>query len=58
MIGDLAATYPQLAAAKELRIRIRIAQSLADFGPPPTRAWAFVSTTNNTTQQVTIVSAQ
>ena len=57
IIGDLAAAYPQLASATHLRIEIVIPQPLAD--PPRfNRAWAFVSTTNNTTQQVTITSPQ
>jgi hypothetical protein len=57
MIGDLAAAYPELASATHLRIEIVIPQPLAD--PPHfNHAWAFVSTTNNTTQQVTITSPQ
>jgi hypothetical protein len=50
MIGDLVAAYPQLASVPELAIEIRPA------GSSP--IWAFVSTTNNDTQQVTLVTPQ
>ncbi len=50
MIGDLVAAYPQLASVPELAIELRPA------GSSP--IWAFVSTTNNDTQQVTLVTPQ
>jgi hypothetical protein len=50
MIGDLVAAYPQLASVPEIAIELRPA------GTSP--IWAFVSTTNNDTQQVTLVTPQ
>lgn len=53
-IGDVVAAFPQLADVPQYTIRVRPLQTLAD--PPRTRtAWAFVSITNNDTQEVTTV---
>ncbi|HEX7421810.1 MAG TPA: IPT/TIG domain-containing protein, partial [Thermoanaerobaculia bacterium] len=50
-IGDLLTTYPQLAGKGPLRIDI-------DGTPAQRASWAFVSVTNNTTQNVTVISPQ
>ena len=52
--GDLVAAFPQLANVPSYTIRIVPYQSLAS---PPTESsvWAFVSITNNDTQEVTTV---
>ncbi|HEX3068167.1 MAG TPA: hypothetical protein VHX14_06300 [Thermoanaerobaculia bacterium] len=51
MIGDLVAAYPQLASVPEIAIELRPAGGTSPI-------WAFVSTTNNDTQQVTLVTPQ
>ncbi|HEX7807498.1 MAG TPA: hypothetical protein VF608_02195, partial [Thermoanaerobaculia bacterium] len=54
-IGDLVATYPQLASVPAYTIRLQSYQPLAD--PPHEWAvWAFVTITNNETQHVTTIS--
>ena len=53
--GDLVATFPQLATVPRYTIRIRTGQPL--ISPPvELTSWAFVTITNNETQEVTIVS--
>ena len=53
-IGDVVAAFPQLADVPRYTIRVLPSQTLAD--PPRTRTvWAFVSITNNDTQEVTTV---
>jgi hypothetical protein len=49
MIGDLATAFPQLAP--QSRVRIDLDPVTADL-----RFWAFVSTTHNETQQVTVIA--
>jgi hypothetical protein len=54
-IGDLVATFPQLASVPRYTIRIRTGQPITS--PPITlSSWAFVTITNNDTQEVTTVS--
>lgn len=50
-IGDLLTTFPQLAGKGPLRIEL-------DGTPGQRASWAFVSVTNNTTQNVTVISPQ
>lgn len=54
-IGDLVATYPQLANVPEYTIRIEPYQSIVD-PPREESVWAFVSITNNDTEQVTTIT--
>ena len=54
-IGDLVATYPQLATVPSYTIRIRTGQPLSS-PPVELSTWAFVTITNNETQEVTTVS--
>ena len=54
-IGDLVAAYPQLATVPSYTIRIRPAQPLTS-PPVDLTIWAFVTITNNETQEVTTVS--
>jgi len=54
-IGDLVATFPQLANVPKYTIRITPYQTIAD-PPREWSMWAFVSITNNETQEVTTVS--
>ena len=49
MIGDLATAFPQLAG--QSRVRIDLDPVTADL-----RFWAFVSTTHNETQEVTVIT--
>ena len=49
MIGDLSNAFPQLAG--QSRVRIDLDPVTADL-----RIWAFVSTTHNATQQVTVIA--
>ncbi len=50
-IGDLVAAFPQLVTASRLRVRIQpLTEGL--------RYWAFVSITNNETQQITVITPQ
>lgn len=48
MIGDLVAAFPELAGEHSVRMQVFSSS----------RAWAFVSVTNNETQEVTIISPQ
>lgn len=54
-IGDLVAAFPQLATVPSYTIRLRAGQPLAD-PPRELTIWAFVTITNNDTQEVTTVS--
>lgn len=54
-IGDLVAAYPQLATVPSYTIRIRTAQPLTS-PVVELSTWAFVTITNNETQEVTTVS--
>ena len=54
VIGDLVGVFPKLAAVNAVSIEVRGQQTPAD----PKRYWAFVSITNNVTQEVTVVSPQ
>lgn len=54
-IADLRAAFPQLAAVPKYTIRIRPHQTIAD-PPREYSVWAFVTLTNNETQEVTTVS--
>jgi len=54
-IGDLVTAYPQLAAVPSYTIRITPAQLLVS-PPREDSVWAFVSVTNNDTQEVTLVT--
>jgi hypothetical protein len=47
-VGDLVTAFPQLVAAKELRLELEPVT-------PGLRFWAFVSVTNNETQHVTTI---
>jgi hypothetical protein len=48
VINDLAAAFPQIAAEERIRVEVR----------PNGRGWAFISITNNDTQQVTTITPQ
>jgi hypothetical protein len=48
VIHNLAATFPQIAGEERVRVQVR----------PNGRGWAFVSITNNETQQVTTITPQ
>lgn len=54
VIGDLVAAFPKLAAVNAVSIEVRGQPMPTD----PKRYWAFVSITNNVTQEVTVVSPQ
>lgn len=54
-IGDLRAAFPQLAAVPKYTIRISPHQTIVD-PPREYSMWAFVSLTNNETQEVTTIS--
>ena len=54
-IGDLTAAFPQLRNVAEYTIRVIPYQSIAD-PPHESSVWAFVTITNNETQEVTTVS--
>lgn len=54
-IGDLVAQFPQLATVPSYTIRIRTGQPLTS-PPVELTTWAFVTITNNDTQEVTTVS--
>jgi hypothetical protein len=55
-IGNLAATYPQLASVKSVAIEVTGSDFVISPPPPSKRFYALASVTNNTTQEVTIVS--
>lgn len=58
MVADLAATYPALAAVESVGIEIEGAHLDSSVVQVRKRFYAMASVTNNTTQEVTIVSPQ
>lgn len=55
-IGNLAATYPQLAGVQAVAIEITGSDFVISPPQPRKRFYALASITNNTTQEITIVS--
>lgn len=56
VIGDLVAAYPQLAQAESIAIEITGSDLLISPPQPSKRFYAIASISNNTTQELTIVS--